>query len=42
MNACNELNFLFEIDLFFHRPHRNFMRVERPDEFPRSEIMQKW
>lgn len=42
MDARNELNFLFEIDLFFHRPRTVEKVVQHPDEFPLSEIMQKW
>lgn len=44
MDARNELNFLFEIDLFFHRPHRSLrsFNSQHPDEFQLSEIMQKW
>lgn len=40
MAACNELNFLFEIDLFFHHPRFEnnsscfFSPARRPDEFP--------
>ena len=42
MDACNELNFLFEIDLFFSSPSFWERKFSIRMSFHFLEIMQKW